>query len=153
MSRNSTRKPLNLIKSPIFTNTPCESTCLYNAPSMHTVDRRSPRTSQKLPCGGNLQTQRVIGQLLRSLLQKPQNFSEVAPEVHPAVHTAFLCRNNNDSGKKKRHKHKLFGPDFPRTFLTLTPGCPGVKKFLPPPLPQENALCGADVHDFRRGHP
>ena len=32
---------------------------------------------------------------------------------------------------KKKHKHKLFGPDFPRTFLTLTPGCPGVKKFLP----------------------
>ena len=35
------------------------------------------------------------------------------------------------SGKKKQHKHKFFGPDFPRTFLTLTPGCPGVKKFLP----------------------
>ena len=35
------------------------------------------------------------------------------------------------SGKKKQHKHKLFGPDFPRTFLTLTPECPGVKKFLP----------------------
>ena len=35
------------------------------------------------------------------------------------------------AGKKKQHKHKLFGPDFPRTFLTLTPGCPGVKKFLP----------------------
>ena len=37
-SRNSTRKPLNLIKSLIFTNTPCKSTCLYNAPSMHTVE-------------------------------------------------------------------------------------------------------------------
>ena len=35
------------------------------------------------------------------------------------------------SGKKKQHKHKLFGPDFPRTFLTLTPECPGVEKFLP----------------------
>ena len=35
------------------------------------------------------------------------------------------------SGKKKQHKHKLFGPDFLRTFLTLTPECPGVKKFLP----------------------
>ena len=33
--------------------------------------------------------------------------------------------------EEKQHKHKLFGPDFPRTFLTLTPGCPGVKKFLP----------------------
>ena len=37
-SRSSTRKPLNLIKSSIFTNTPCKHTCLYNAPSMHTVD-------------------------------------------------------------------------------------------------------------------
>ena len=35
------------------------------------------------------------------------------------------------SGKEKQHKHKLFGPDFPRTFLTLTPGCPAAKKFLP----------------------
>ena len=37
-SRKSTRKPLNLIKSPIFTNAPCKTTCLYNAPSMHTVE-------------------------------------------------------------------------------------------------------------------
>ena len=37
----------------------------------------------------------------------------------------------HNSGKKKQHKHKLFGPDFPRTFPTLTPGRPGVKKFLP----------------------
>ena len=35
------------------------------------------------------------------------------------------------SGKKKQHKHKFFGPDFLRTFLTLTPGCPGVKTLLP----------------------
>ena len=39
-SRISTRRPLNLIKSLIFTNTPCKSTCLYNAPSMHTVEKR-----------------------------------------------------------------------------------------------------------------
>ena len=37
-SRNSTRKPLNLIKSPIFTNAPCKTACLCNAPSMHTLD-------------------------------------------------------------------------------------------------------------------
>ena len=35
--------------------------------------------------------QRVFGQLLRSLLQNPPNFSEVAPEVYPVVHTALLC--------------------------------------------------------------
>ena len=33
--------------------------------------------------------------------------------------------------EEKQHKHKLFGPDFLRTFLTLTPGRPWVKKFLP----------------------
>ena len=33
--------------------------------------------------------------------------------------------------EEKQHKHKLFGPDFPRTFLTLTPRRPWVKKFLP----------------------
>ena len=38
-SRNSTRKPLNLIKSPIFRNAPCKTACLYNAPSMHTADK------------------------------------------------------------------------------------------------------------------
>ena len=33
-SRNSTRKPLNLIKSPTFTNTPCKSTLVF---AMHLV--------------------------------------------------------------------------------------------------------------------
>ena len=33
----------------------------------------------------------ILGQLLRSLLQNPRNFSEVTPEVRPAVHTALLC--------------------------------------------------------------
>ena len=36
--KNSTRKPLNFIKSPICTNAPCTSACLCNAPSVHTVD-------------------------------------------------------------------------------------------------------------------
>ena len=39
--------------------------------------------------------------------------------------------SSHASGKKKQHKHKLFGLDFPRTFLTLTPGRPWIKKFLP----------------------
>ena len=38
-SRNSTRRPLNLVKSSRFLQTPLvKSTCLYNAPSMHTVE-------------------------------------------------------------------------------------------------------------------
>ena len=49
-------------------------------------------------------------------------------------------------GKKKQHKHKLFGPDFPRTFLTLTPGWPRVKKFLP-------ATGAAGKHTFWCGRP
>ena len=53
--------------------------------------------------------------------------------------------------EEKLHKHKLFGPDFPRTFLTLTPGCPGVKKFLPITGAAEKRAFGADIHDFRRG--
>ena len=61
------------------------------------------------------------------------------------------------SGKKKQHtsKHKLFGPDLPRTFLTLTPGRPWVKKFLPITGAAEKrtfwcgrpTIFGADVHD------
>ena len=58
-------------------------------------------------------------------------------------------------GRKKQHKHKLFGPDFPRTFLTLTPGRPWVKKFLPITgaaekphfLVRTSTIFGADVHD------
>ena len=35
------------------------------------------------------------------------------------------------SGGKKQHKHKLFGPNFLRTFLTHTPGCPAFNNFFP----------------------
>ena len=35
----------------------------------------------------------------------------------------------------------------------LRPNAQGSKGFSPPPGPQENALFGADVHDFRRGRP
>ena len=51
-SRNSTRKPLNLIKSPILTNTPCKSPFLYNAPSVHTVNfkvRNGPKAQWTCP--------------------------------------------------------------------------------------------------------
>ena len=35
----------------------------------------------------------------------------------------------------------------------LRPDDPGSKSFSPPPWPQENAIFGADVHDFRHGRP
>ena len=54
------------------------------------IFRSCPPTSEKVPLCGNHQTKRILGQLLRSLLQNPRNFSEVAPEVRPALHTAAL---------------------------------------------------------------
>ena len=45
------------------------------------IFRSCPLTSQKLPLCGNQQTVRISGQLLRSLLQNPRNFSEVTPDV------------------------------------------------------------------------
>ena len=107
LSRNSTRKPLNLIKSPIFTNTPCKPARLYNAPSMHSVDKILQSAPPRLPTG-------LLLFLREELL--------------------------------KQHKHKLVGPNFLRTFLTLTPGCPGVKKFLP-------TTRAAGKHTFWCGHP
>ena len=67
----------------------------------------------------------------------PYNKQEALPE-EMVLEYVFL---KDVSGKKHQHKHNFFGPDFPQTFPTLMPGCPGVKKFLP------------DVHDFWRGCP
>ena len=64
----------------------------------------------------------------------------------PQDSSLTFCVFGFTSGKKKQHKHKLFGPDFPRTFLTLTPGCPGVKKFLP-------TTGAAGKRTFWCGHP
>ena len=46
--RNSKKTLKFNIKSPIFTNTPCKSTCLYNAPSLHTVDGLQARASEQV---------------------------------------------------------------------------------------------------------
>ena len=46
--RAGARKPLNLLKSPIFANTPCKSPFLYNAPSVHTVEDRPKRVIKTL---------------------------------------------------------------------------------------------------------
>ena len=42
------RKPLDLRKSPIFTNTPCKSPVLCNAPSVHTVDSLQRLTNPEI---------------------------------------------------------------------------------------------------------
>ena len=59
------------------------------------------------------------------------NREKSAPKIHHFSPLVFHRLRLLDSGKKKEHKHKLFGRDFLQTFLTLTPECPGVKKFLP----------------------
>ena len=61
------------------------------------------------------------------------------PIFQRGVPLDFLCKppfvsprlDIHKSGERKRHKHKFLGPIFLWTFLTLMPGCPGVKKFLP----------------------
>ena len=74
------------------------------------IFRSCPVTSQKLPLCGNHQTQRILGPLLRSLLRNPRNFSEVAPEVHPAVHTAAL--RLRVSGSKIPHLSSAWKREF-----------------------------------------
>ena len=71
---------------------------------------------------------------------------EIDISEHPTSQLEHPSWGHQESGKKKQHKHKLFGPDFARTFLTLTPGCPGVKKFLP-------TTGAAGKRTFWRGRP
>ena len=65
---------------------------------------------------------------------KSGNFSEARGSLTPSQRLAKFVSNESrcksNLREEKQHKHKLLGPDFPRTFLTLTSGCPGVKKFL-----------------------
>ena len=58
-----------------------------------------------------------------------------------------------DFGEEKQHKHKLFCPDFSRTFLTLTPGRPCVKKFLPITGAAEKRTFWCGRPRFWRGRP
>ena len=73
------------------------------------ISRSCPVTSQKLPLCGNRQMQRILGQFFRSLLQNRRKFSEVAPEVRPAVHTAALRFTNVG-------KFWKFSGTIPKTF-------------------------------------
>ena len=73
----------------------------------------------------------------------------------PRIWMLLSCEPK-ETGKTKQHRHKLFGRDFPRTFLTLPPECPGVKEFLPigartKPyfLGRTSMIFGADVHDLK----
>ena len=82
--------------------------------------------------------------LLRELWRLKKNYCGDTPcGIHPSSKLPNIR-------EEKQHEHKLFGPDVPRTFLTLTRGCPWVKSFI---LSQGRIKMhfGADVHDFRRG--
>ena len=73
----------------------------------------------------------------RNATNLSSNHSRRVPDSKECVFTRHALdrvtrlKHGPNSGKKKQHKHKLFGPNILRTFLTLTPECPGVKKFLP----------------------
>ena len=55
--------------------------------------------------------------------------------------------------KEKQHKQKLFGPVSRGHSWPFRPDAQGSKSFSPPPGPQENAVFGVNVHDFRCGRP
>ena len=48
---------------------------------------------------------------------------------HTFVVVVVVVGDSIHSGKRKQHRHKMFGLIVLRTVLTLTPGCPGVKEF------------------------
>ena len=83
-------------------------------------------------------------------------------EKHSKKTRKFLATKKSkeiQKGKERKireqHKHKLSGLNFLRTFLTLTPGCPGVQKVSPHHrgrrkthfLVRTSTIFGADVHD------
>ena len=49
---------------------------------------------------------------------------KIARDVFPP-HLLFPNKIASSSFQEEQHKHTVFGPNFLRTFLTLTPGCPG----------------------------
>ena len=69
-----------------------------------------------------------MGHLLRSLLQNPRNFSEVAPEVRPAMHTAPLCLAyalKAQSGRERERERETDAVRFCRTLFNMEHGKQG----------------------------
>ena len=80
----------------------------------------------------------------RKLRARPRNFVCLGFRREESGMSQEFCRDVPDPWRCSKslckktscasfvpYKHKLFSPDFPWTFLTLTPECPGIKKFLP----------------------
>ena len=126
-SRNSTRKPFKFnIKSPIFTNTPCKSTCLYkNAPSYahclranHKGERRKG-TLQKHPLDDRFPA-RAPSPLLRAPSSTP---TPKTPEtqtmvwVFPFAETQTMVWVSPFPSKYRVWGGLSFGPSFSRTLL------------------------------------
>ena len=68
-----------------------------------------------------------IAQPLRDILLTSR---QSWPNISKIASSTFSLENNRRR-VEKQHKHKLFGLNFLRTFPTLTPRCPGVKKVSP----------------------
>ena len=117
-SRNSTRKPLNLIESSIFTNAPCKTTCLYNAPSMHTVHisclkqefarKRRPSCRQKFP-RSSTQLHAVFPAVPRSSTQFSPQFPAVFPAAPRNYPQRFFQRRCLSLRKLKMHRFPISG--------------------------------------------
>ena len=72
LSQNSAKSPWNSFGPPIFTNNPCRSTCLCNAPSLHTVDKHWSQGSAERIWGDFLSWS---GEFSKKCLQVSQQIS------------------------------------------------------------------------------
>ena len=111
------------------------------------------RTVTLLNCFGN-HFRGVIRNLTNHFSVSRSTTLTLSVVLRTEIHNNYICTYTLhflncecNSGEKKQYQRKRFGPDFLRTFLTFTLGCPGVKGLSPSPGPQENTLFSADVHD------
>ena len=105
-SRNS-EKILNLIKSPIFTNAPCKSTCLYNAPvCLREAKPRGFQTGGVFPFFrvadpfGTVPRRTDVGALNRPRKRKGMNREN--PRTIPSK--SGKSRKNRESSKKDKNE-------------------------------------------------
>ena len=87
-----------------------------------------------------------------SILSSIENSSRVVALHLARSRTTASPNDRSTPTRQKQDKHKLLGPDFPRTFLTLALGCPGVEKHLQEDkllVPTGPTIFSADVQSRR----
>ena len=131
----------------------CASKQGLQAPRRNCSDRASESLGQKI---GPRRDMRMTGFIVTGCRCGPK-FPGLTRSYHYSYVflLALQTLTSLNSGKKNNINIDFYNPDFPRTFLTLMPGCPGVKKFLPTTgaagkthiLVRTSMIFGADVHD------